>query len=118
MWCRIAILEHLTMVESLTTATVVHVRGDVDVATRKVFEAALESAVKEQDTKKLVVSLEHCRHCDSTGLGALIRVYRRVGERLTIVLPKTGPCRRIFEVSGLVRVFTCVPTLDEALAGK
>jgi anti-sigma B factor antagonist len=66
----------------------------------------------------VVVDLTETTFIDSTGLGVLIRGVERAqteGGRLTVVC--TDPnMRKVFEVTGLNRVFPIYSTREEALA--
>ncbi len=100
-------------VEQRSDATVLHVRDDVDMASRKAFETVLEAALAS-DPSRLIVSFEDCTYCDSTGLGILVGAQKRIGSRLTVVAPESGVCRRLLTVSGISKFIRCTPTLDAA----
>jgi anti-anti-sigma factor len=96
---------------------VLHVRGDVDLATAPKLQAALE----ELDTGAVVVDLTEVTFLDSSGLSALVQARKRLTEgptgatfRLVVARPSI---RRVLEVTGLTQVFTVCETLDEATEG-
>jgi anti-anti-sigma factor len=96
-------------------ATVVHVRGDVDVLTSETFRAAILGA--EARPGRVVVSLLECPYLDSTGLTVLIAAQRRLGDRFSVVLSHEGNVRKIIEIASLAQFLRIVPTLEMAEAG-
>lgn len=68
-------------------------------------------------SSRFILDLSLTTFIDSTTLGVLVGVTRRLeeGARLGIVCTRPN-VRKIFEFSGLDGVFTIFPTLDEALA--
>lgn len=87
----------------------VHVEGEVDLATAPALEAALERAL-EGSAKRLLVDLRGVQFLDSSGLSLLVRqdrAARRVERRLIVV---KGPpqVQQVFELSGLSAHLTMV----------
>lgn len=98
--------------------TVVHVEGEIDVSSADRLRETVGVLVSEGRTD-LVVDLSGVRFMDSTGLGLLVGVLKRVrtaGGRLVLVVA-TDKLRKVFELTGLTQVFTIHGTVDEALAG-
>jgi stage II sporulation protein AA (anti-sigma F factor antagonist) len=65
-----------------------------------------------------VVDLTHAAFLDSSGLGALTNSMRRIqrkGGRL-VVINTNEQMRRVFELTGLVRVLNVVSDREHALA--
>ncbi len=104
-------------VESIGTATIVHIKDEIDIGSRTLLEKGLEQALTS-NPEKLVVSLKQCTYCDSTGLSVLVALQRRIGRTLTVVLPETGMCRKLFTVSGVINFMHCVPTIEAALQSQ
>jgi anti-anti-sigma factor len=103
------------MIERDGYQTIVRVWENLDIASREPFERVLEAATANRP-RRLIVSLEHCDFCDSTGLHVLLQTQRRIGSRLTVVVPPENKSRRIFEVCGFPRLMTIVASMREALA--
>lgn len=95
--------------------TVVSVEGDLDLSTAPRLKWMLVDAL-EQEHRHLVVDLSATTFMDSTALGVLVAVWRRLesGERLTVVCTKP-PVLKIFEYAGMDGAFAIFSTLDEAL---
>ena len=92
--------------------------GDLDVQTAPRLREAVRDAI-EQGAVRLVIDLRAVDHVDSTALGVLISTMRRATEQgggLKIVTDNVR-IRRIFELTGLTRVFELCGTEEEALAG-
>ncbi|GAC1307962.1 MAG: hypothetical protein NVSMB19_20960 [Vulcanimicrobiaceae bacterium] len=96
-------------------ACIVHVVDDLDIVSKDRLAEVLAAAERLHDPI-LVVSLERCSYCDSTGLAELLKVQRRLGARFAVVVPLGSQCRRIFEIAGLTSVIRVCSSIDAALA--
>jgi anti-sigma B factor antagonist len=97
--------------------TVVEVAGEIDVYTAPTLRERLTTLVDEGRTD-LVVDLTQVRFMDSTGLGLLVGVLKRVrglDGRLQLVIDSER-LMKVFRITALTQVFTIRETLDEALA--
>ncbi len=99
-------------------ASVLAVSGEVDVATVPRLREQLHGLVAG-GSRRIVVDLERVDFLDSTGLGVLVGALKRVrsndGE---LVLVCTSPrIRKVFEVTGLTKVFSLYDTVDDAVGG-
>jgi anti-sigma B factor antagonist len=95
--------------------SVVSVDGELDLASSPRLKWMLVECI-EAGCERLVIDLSHTTFMDSTALGVLVGINRRLGEgRLAIVCARET-LLDIFELSGTARVFAINPTLDEALA--
>ncbi|MET7422144.1 STAS domain-containing protein [Dactylosporangium sp. NPDC005555] len=86
--------------------TVVAVNGNLDVATAGELRESLHHAIGDAGTS-LIVDLTGVWFLDSTALGVLVGVHKRLLERgggLQLVCPRDG-LLRIFRLTGLDRVF-------------
>jgi len=96
---------------------VLAVSGEVDVATVPRLREQLHSLVA-QGSHRIVVDLEGVEFLDSTGLGVLVGALKRVrahdGE-LRLVCTQSR-VRKVFEVTGLTKVFSLHDSLDDAVA--
>jgi anti-sigma B factor antagonist len=90
--------------------------GSLDIATSPTVRAALASA-SEQSDHKLIVDLTKVDFLDSTGLGALIGGQRRAKEfdGEVRLVAKEGQILRLLRITGLLKVFSVYPTLEDAL---
>ncbi len=97
---------------------VIELGGEVDLYTAPEFKERLVQVI-EDGKKQLVVDLSKATFIDSTTLGVLVGGVKRLrptGGSLTLVC--TDPnISKIFEITGLDRVFPIYDTRDEALAG-
>ncbi|MEV7973660.1 STAS domain-containing protein [Cellulomonas sp. NPDC089187] len=97
--------------------TVVDVTGEVDVYTAPALRERLNALVDVGRTD-LVVDLIQVRFMDSTGLGLLVGVLKRVrglGGQLQLVIDAER-LLKVFRITSLDQVFTIRETRDEALA--
>lgn len=99
--------------------TVVDVKGEVDLFTAPKFREHVVALV-EKDQRKIAVNLEDVEFMDSTGLGVLVGVLRRLKERdgeLALLGPQ-GSVLRVLTVTGLNRVFPIYDSLEQAIAAE
>jgi anti-sigma B factor antagonist len=97
---------------------VVAVRGEVDVATAPALRLALATKEEAEDPVE-VVDLTAVTPVDSTALGVLVGVHRRLGEvgsvlRLVVTESRV---RKVLEITGLIDVFGVLDTATAAVAG-
>jgi anti-sigma B factor antagonist len=99
--------------------TVVAVAGEIDVATApRLRKEAI--AIVAEGHHRIVLDLEAVDFLDSTGLGVLIGVLRRistVGGELRLVC-STPRILDLFTLTGLDRVFDLRASVDDATAGE
>jgi anti-sigma B factor antagonist len=96
---------------------VIAVEGEIDLFTAPEFKAALAAAI-DAGASRIVVDLTETGFLDSTALGVLIGVIKRLrsqGGHLTIVNTDDA-IAKTFEITGLDQIFTLCATRDEAVA--
>ena len=96
---------------------VVEVGGEIDVYTAPVLRERLAS-LHEGGHRHLVVDLRAVRFMDSTGLGVLVGVLKRVrlaGGCLLLVIDSER-ILKVFRITALTQIFDIHATLDSALA--
>lgn len=67
--------------------------------------------------KKIVIDLSFCNNVDSTFLGILVKILRKLNEKdgkLVLVFPKLIR-QELFIVTGINKIIPCYNTLTEAL---
>jgi anti-sigma B factor antagonist len=104
--------------ESVGGATVLAVRGEVDVYSAPELSDNLTQLLDE-GTTAIVVDLSDVAFLDSTGLGALIgarSATESAGGTLAIVCTNDR-ILKLFTITGLDNVFQIYPTTDAAVAG-
>ena len=97
--------------------SVITVEGELDLFTAPSLKQMLVEAL-HTGSNRLVVDLSLVTFIDSTTLGVLVGVTRRLDQddaRLAIVCTRPN-VRKIFEFSGLDGKFSIFTTLDDALA--
>jgi anti-sigma B factor antagonist len=103
--------------ESRRPYTVLAVKGEVDVYTAPRLREKLVELVS-QGKHQIIVDLEGVDFLDSTGLGVLVGGLKRLrshdGE-LTLVCTHQR-ILKVFEITGLTKVFAIHSTVDEAVA--
>ena len=99
------------------SAKALDLEGEVDVYTAPLLRQAIMDQV-EAGTKHLLVDLTKVEYLDSTGLGILIGGVKRLKEQdgsLRLVGP-SARITRIFEITGLNKIFDVYGTEQEALS--
>jgi anti-sigma B factor antagonist len=98
--------------------TVVAVAGEIDVYTAPRLRQALIDLV-EGGAHDIVVDMDKVDFLDSTGLGVLVGGLKRVksneGEMKLVVTQDR--IMKIFDITGLAKVFPMYGSLDEAVGG-
>jgi len=96
--------------------TVLSVKGEVDIYTSPTFRDELIRLI-EQGGNQLVIDLLGVDFMDSTGLTVLIFGKKRINESdgdMKLVCGE-GPVQKILTVTGLDKVFSIHPSVDEAI---
>jgi anti-sigma B factor antagonist len=96
--------------------SVISVEGDLDLSTAPRLKWMLLDSLQE-GRDKIVLDLSLTCFMDSTALGVLVVVNRRLAAdaRLGVACDRAAVLR-IFELSGMDGAFAIFPTLEEALA--
>jgi anti-sigma B factor antagonist len=96
---------------------VISLSGEVDLYTAPEFKQQLLEAI-ENGAREVVVDFTNTTFIDSTTLGVLVGGVKRLRSndgQLALVCSDRN-ITKIFEITGLDRVFTIYPTRDEAVA--
>jgi anti-sigma B factor antagonist len=96
--------------------SLITVEGELDLSSAPRLKWMLIDSL-QAGLSRLVVDLSLATFMDSTALGVLVGVKRKLDtdERLAIVCPRLDVLK-IFEFAGMDDAFTILPSLDEALA--
>lgn len=98
---------------------VIGVHGELDLGTAPEFEAALNSATTDPDSR-VVVDMAGCGFVDSTGIALIINAWRKVegtdDSSGRLVLCNVGEqVARLFEVTGLTGQIDIADDRDTAI---
>jgi anti-sigma B factor antagonist len=87
--------------------SLVHVTGEVDVASAGLLKDTLYSVVDEGHDR-VVVDTAEMSFIDSSGLGVLVGALKRVRERdgALVLRGLQPPARKVIDITGLDEVFT------------
>ncbi len=99
------------------TTCILAIEGEVDVYTSPQLKADIVQ-IAERGVKHLILNLSKVEYLDSTGLGVLIGGLKRLREgegNLALVGPGMR-IMRIFEITGLDKIFDIYSTEAEAAA--
>ena len=110
----------VTTIEQRGSAYVVTLSGEIDAFTAPSLRESLSRLVEEEGARAVVIDLGAVTFMDSSALGAIVGVLRRLRERngeLRIVQPRTA-AGRIFELTGLDAVLDLYADLDAAISGE
>ncbi len=97
---------------------ILDVAGEIDVYTSPKLRERLVSLV-DGGVRTLVVDLDNVDFIDSTGLGVLVGVLKRIratGGRMSLVCGQDG-LLRVFKITGLEKVFDIHATVAAATGG-
>ena len=95
---------------------IVSLEGELDLHTAEEFKTKLITKINA-GTKQLILDLGQVEFIDSSGLGAILSSYKKISSQggLLTVVNVTPKVRRIFEVSGILRVINIYSSEKEAL---
>ena len=96
---------------------VIELGGEVDLYTAPEFKERMVQVI-EQGKKQVVVDLSKATFIDSTTLGVLVGGVKRLRTndgQLSLVCSDRN-ITKIFEITGLDKVFTIYPTREEAVS--
>jgi anti-sigma B factor antagonist len=98
-------------------AYVISLAGEVDLYTAPEFKQQLLEVIG-QGGKQVIVDFTNTTFIDSTTLGVLVGGVKRLrtNEGQLSLICSDRNITKIFEITGLDRVFTIFPTRDEALS--
>ncbi|MHB1001417.1 MAG: STAS domain-containing protein [Armatimonadota bacterium] len=97
-------------------ASILQLEGEVDVYTAPQLKQQIISLL-DSGIHNIIVNLESVEYLDSTALGVLIGGLKRLRERegsLDLVCPSPR-IKRIFEITGLDKIFDIYSSEEEAL---
>lgn len=86
--------------------------GEITIATAPLLDEMLCEA-RADDPFAVVVSLEKCTYCDSTGLGVLLR-HAKQTPHLVVVCPWNSVVRRFLRITRADEIFSVVGDFEEA----
>lgn len=98
---------------------VVTLPAEIDIVNDRQVDEELNSLLGAQRAAVLVADLTATRFCDSAGVAALVRAWKRastLGIGLRVVVPAGGQVLRILQVLGADRILDVYSSLEEALA--
>ena len=100
-------------IDHIGTTDIVTVRGEIDIVSAPEFEKKLSTV-----GSTIVVDLRHLDFMDSSGLAVLLRRHAMLDESSELrLVVKPGIIERLFEVSGIDKVFPIYPDMEAALDG-
>jgi anti-sigma B factor antagonist len=85
------------------------VAGEIDVATSPELRRELHQ-LADREPSRIVLDLSDVTFIDSSGLGVLVGVLKRLREQdrdgVLVLEGLRGPVRKVFEITGLTELFT------------
>ncbi|HET9331733.1 MAG TPA: STAS domain-containing protein [Steroidobacteraceae bacterium] len=98
---------------------VVRVAAEIDATNAEEIRSQLLSVVN-QGASVMVVDMSKTTFCDSAGVSALVRAFRRATEsgtkfRLVVTSPSV---ERVLQITGVDRLIDTYPTVTEALGSE
>ena len=96
--------------------TVVQAHGEIDLQQSPAFHQVLVGLCAEKP-KRLIIDLSEVNYIDSSGVGSLVEVFRRLkkeGNKLILVNPSER-VQSVLEITKLDQFFAVVATEKEAI---
>ena len=100
-------------------ATVIAVRGELDLASSPALQEELDRAATS-DSQMLIIDLRELDFMDSTGLSVLVRAHQRIEEQGRQLAMVKGPqqVQRLLSLTGVADRLTLVETPEELLSAE
>ncbi len=97
-------------------AVIVSFQGTFDYPTMQELEQKLSSVLQENPAT-VILSLDEVEFISSAGLQVILNLSKKIKEKhgQVLLVGLNGTVRRVFELSGLIRIFETYETADEAL---
>ena len=70
------------------------------------------------DGSKIVIDLDSCSHIDSTFIGMIVKIFKKINEnngQLKLIFPQLSVIDS-FRIIGITKILKCYNSADEALA--
>lgn len=102
------------------SATIVDVKGDIDLYNSPEVRKVILEELKEKRTARLVVNLTQVRYIDSSGVASLVeglKISKSLGSRF-MLYGLSPAAREVLELSRLIRVFEVFDSEDLALKAQ
>jgi stage II sporulation protein AA (anti-sigma F factor antagonist) len=95
------------------------VKVDLPAATMRDARTLWESMVNDSlfDRQKIVIDLSSCSFIDSTFIGMIVKIFKRVNENhgvMKLVFPQITDIES-FRVTGIAKILECFKSLDNAI---
>jgi anti-sigma B factor antagonist len=104
-----------TSVAQREGVAVVSIGGEIDLSTAPAFEAAIAGAL-DDDPPVLVIELSEVSFMASVGLRILAATQEKVSKSARVAIVASNPATsRPMQLTGLDKVMSLYPTLDDAL---
>ena len=103
-------------VRSERNVAIVDLTGEVDAYTSTRFRETMVELI-DAGAVNLIIVMNKVEYIDSSGLGALVGGLKRASERegRIVIVCKNPQVKKVFEITGLERVFPLCQTEDEAV---
>jgi anti-sigma B factor antagonist len=101
------------------TPAVVVLPAEIDVTNCELAFDLLAAALAP-GVPLVIADLTATSFCDTSGIRALLQAHEQAaarGAQLRLAIPPGGSVRRVLELTGIGRVLSLYPGLDEAIAG-
>ncbi len=104
-------------VKEVNGVPIIALSGEMDVHTSAHLRDSVLSLL-EKGARKIVINLDNVEYVDSTGLGTMVGVLKRMTEQnCKLCIVSANPLiNRVFDITGLTQIFTIKPDDSEAIA--
>ena len=102
-----------------TSAVVIGVNGELDLASSPALEQELERGAAAQ-AEVVIVDLRNLEFMDSTGLSVIVRAHQRAEDEARELHLVRGPAQvmRLLDLTGIAERLSLLDTPEEALGGS
>jgi anti-sigma B factor antagonist len=99
--------------------TLIATEGEIDLYVAPIWRSSI-SAIIDDGARDLVLDFSELEFLDATGLGAMVAILKRLRtlEGSVVLVIPTERIYKIFQVTGLDKVFRLYASVEDALSGK
>ena len=103
-------------IQTTSDVPVVRISGELDIDQAVRVREQLDKVI-DAGTVRFVIDLSDVSYIDSTGLGMLVAVHKRLvtEQRFYVLTVPRASQRKVFEITGLSTVLIIVESLEDAL---
>lgn len=103
--------------EQKNKTLILQIKGELDLHTAEDLRSQIDDYLNQYDNiKNMIMDLHGIDFIDSSGLGVILGRYKLIKQRggKLVIISSSYQVKRIFEVSGMLKIISIYETLEQA----